>query len=327
MKIVILYNLDERLISGEYGEALAELSLKEEIEIVEKSLRNLGYEYRTIAIQNDTPILAVANLLYSLKPDCVFNLVEAINGNFQMEMALPAMLDLIGIRYTGSSALVLGLCQDKIKSKSVLREYGIRVPKTYLKWHECKFPVIVKPSHEDGSLGINSKSIAHNDVELLAAETDVEIIYQQEPLVEEYIDGREFGVGVIDFNGGPSPFPVSEIVFDGYPDGVPKIVSYNSKWNNETIEYKNSVPHCPADIDPRLAKRLQDTGLKAFEVMGCRGYARVDIRMRGKDIFVIEVNPNADCSPGSGIFTMLNAAGVPYEEFVKNLIEGALRGK
>jgi D-alanine-D-alanine ligase len=246
-----------------------------------------------------------------------------------MEMALPAMLDLMKIPYTGSGALTLGLCQDKVKSKAVMRCNGIRVPRLF-DWPQTLFvslPVIIKPLHEDGSLGINAKSVAYNAEDMINARADIEATYNQSAIIEEYIDGREFGIGVIDFNGGPTPFPVSEIVFDGYPDGIPKIVGYDAKWNNETVEYKNSVPHCPADVDSRLAKRLQDIGLKVFKLFGCRGYARVDMRMRGKDIYVIECNPNADCSPGSGIFTMLNAAGVPYEEFVKNLIEGALRGR
>ncbi len=287
----------------------------------------MGYQFRTIAISNSTSILAVANLVYCLKPDCVFNLVEAINGDSQMEMALPAMFDLMNIKYTGSGALTLGLCQDKEKSKAVLSSSGIKTPKLYKKFSKHPFPAMVKPSHEDGSLGINTKSVVYDCIEELKAVTDVEIIYHQKALIEEYVDGREFGIGIIDFDGGSRPFPVSEIIFDGYPNGVPKIVSYSAKWDNESIEYKNSTPHCPADVNPRLAKRLQDTGLKVFKLFGCRGYARIDTRVRDGKIYVIECNPNADCSPGSGIFTMLNAAGVPYEEFVKNLIEGALRGK
>jgi len=333
VKVVILYNLDERLISGEYGEALAELSLQEEIEIVEKSLEKLGYQFRTIAISNSTPILAVANLVYSLNPDCVFNLVEAINGDSQMEMALPAMLDLMKIPYTGSGALTLGLCQDKARSKAILKCGGVQTPEfevygwdTPLSDHTM-FPSIVKPLHEDGSLGINAKSVVKNHVELAIAVYNILKEYRQEAIVEEYIEGREFGIGVIDFNGGPVSFPCSEILFNGYPQGMPKIVSYNAKWNPETIEYKESIPHCPADIDKTLSSRLQAIGLKVFKLFECRGYIRVDVRVRGNDIYVIDVNCNPDISPGSGVCTVLNAAGVPYEEFVKNLIEGALRGK
>jgi D-alanine-D-alanine ligase len=329
MKVVILYNLDERLISGEYGEALAELSLQEEIEIVEKSLEKLGYQFRTIAISNSTPILAVANLIYSLNPDCVFNLVEAINGDSQMEMALPAMLDLMKIPYTGSGALTLGICQDKLKSKSIMKCNGIRVPRIF-DWPLTlfvKFPVIVKPTHEDGSLGISAKSVVYNAEDMINERAEIEVKHNQPALIEEYIDGREFGIGIIDFDGGPKPFPISEIVFDGYPGDIPHIVSYNSKWNNETVEYKESIPVCPAKIDEKLSRRLQQVGLKAFKLMGCKGYARVDVRVRGDSIYVIEVNPNPDIAPGSGIFNVLGAAGVPYEEFVKNLIEGALRAK
>jgi D-alanine-D-alanine ligase len=333
LRIVVLYNSDERLISGEYGEALAELSLKEEIDVVEGSLRSLGYEFRTIAIQNDTPVLAVANIISGLQPDCVFNLVEAIRGDYSQEMNIPALLDLMNVPYTGSNALTLGLCQDKAKSKAVLRMNGIMTP-LFKVFEEVSpmttmslFPVIVKPVHEDGSLGINKDSVVGDNAGLQEAVYKILTGYKQPAIAEEYIDGREFGIGVINYNGGPQAFPASEIVFDGYPEGTPKIVSYDAKWRGDSVEYKNSLPHCPADVDPRLEQRMRAVGLKAFKLFGCRGYGRVDLRVKDNFIYVIEVNPNSDIAPGSGIHTVLKAAGVDYPTFVKNIIEGALRGK
>jgi D-alanine-D-alanine ligase len=334
LRIVVLYNSDERLVSGEYGEALAELSLKEEIDVVEGSLRNLGYEFRTIAIQNDTPVLAVANIISGLQPDCVFNLVEAIRGDYSLEMNIPALLDLMKVPYTGSNALTLGLCQDKAKSKAVLRMGGFLTPtfqvfddkREEIRW-PWYWPAIVKPLHEDGSLGITKDSVVKNDTDLRVAVKKIHLGYCQPAIVEEYIDGREFGIGVINFNGGPQAFPASEIVFDGYPEGTPRIVSYDAKWRGDSVEYKNSLPHCPADVDPRLEQRMRAIGLKVFELFGCRGYGRVDLRVKDNFIYVIEVNPNSDIAPGSGIHTVLKAAGVDYPTFVKNIIEGALRGR
>lgn len=327
MKVVILYNLEERLVCGEYGEARADESLKEELAIIEESLRQLGYQHRSVPIQHGTNILSVANLVFDLRPDCVFNLVEAVRGNYQLEMAIPALLDLMNVPYTGSNALTLGVCQDKPKSKAIMDYNGILVPRLYHYGYWHPFPVIVKPSMEDGSLGINSRSVVFDMLHLQSACAKIETDYRQPALIEEYIDGREFGVGVIDFNGGPTPFPVSEIVFDGYPKDIPKIVSYNSKWGNGTVEYEESKPHCPADINELTSKNMQALAMKVFKLFNCKGYARVDIRLRDHKFYVIDVNPNADCAPGSGIETVLKAAGVSYEEFVKNIIEGALRGR
>lgn len=334
MRVVILFNLDARLESGEYGEALAELSLKEEIEVIEQALRNLGHDVRVIPIQDATPIVSVFNLIYGMRPDVIFNLVEAVRGNASLEMTIPCLLDLMQIPYTGSGPLALGLCQDKARTKDILIANGVRTPSYYVTsdpflthvWN--RWPSIIKPTHEDGSLGITKDSVVYCTEDLNKAIHNIKMKYRQPALIEEFIEGREFGVGIIDFNDGPVSFPVSEIIFDGYPSGIPKIVSYDSKWRNETIEYQESKPRCPADIPPDLATRLQHTAIGVFRLFGLKGYARIDVRVDADGmIYVLDVNGNADCAPGSGIHTMLTAAGMSYEEFVKNLIEGALRGK
>ena len=333
MRVVILYNHDDRLECGEYGPERADESLEEELRVVEDSLGKLGYEYRTIAISHSTPILSIANLVAGLNPDCVFNLVEAVKKNYLLEMAVPAMFDLLQIPYTGSGALALGLCQNKARAKDVMIANGVRTPPYYITsdpflthiWN--RWPAIVKPSHEDGSLGITKDSVVYCSEDLNRVVKNIETTYRQPAIVEEFIDGREFGIGIIESGGVPTPFPVSEILFDGFPDG-PRIVSYAAKWDGGSVEYNGSKPHCPADIEPDLATRLQHTAVGVFKLFGCRGYARIDTRVDADGmIYVLDVNPNPDIAPGSGVETVLKAAGVSYEEFVKNLIEGALRGR
>jgi D-alanine-D-alanine ligase len=326
----VLYNLDSRLQSGEYGEALAEISLNEEIFVVEQALKELGHEYRTIAIPDSVDIVAIANLIRGLRPDVVFNLVEGVYQNSSLEMCIPALLELMKIPYTGNGPLTLGLCQDKARSKSLMRDAGIKTPwfkvasPGELCWTKDMFPAICKPLHEDGSLGITANSVVRTYASLTMEIARINIDYHQPAIVEEFIDGREFGIGIIGSNGTALPLPCSEIVFDGYPPGVPRIVSYNSKWNPDTIEYRESKPHCPADIPEGLALRLQFMGTLVYKLFGCKGYARVDMRVRDNEVYVLECNPNCDIAPGSGAETVLKAAGISYAEFVNNIINGAI---
>jgi D-alanine-D-alanine ligase len=259
--------------------------------------------------------------------------VESLRGNSALEAAFAASLELLNIPFTGSGSIALTLCHNKGTAKAILRSNGIKTPRYCIfglgdnNFCLNNFPVIVKPLHEDGSLGITAESVVRNNSELWDRVINIRKNYGQEALVEEYIEGREFGIGVISFNGSNRAFPVSEIVFDGYPEDLPRIVSFNAKWNEDVPEYKKSVPHCPADISWNLSRRLKNTGLKVFKVFGLRGYCRIDVRVRNNKIYVLDVNGNPDIAPGSGVHTILNASKVSYTEFIQQLIEGALRGK
>ena len=332
LKVVLLYNLFERIEKGEEKDILAEDAIIEEIGAVGDAVRSLGHQCLVMAIRDE--ILTAIHWLKEIRPDVVFNLCESVYGNSCLEMNIPALLDLFRIPYTGSSALTLGLCQDKGKVKDILLSQGILTPRYKIfdrRVNHIKgniFPIIVKPLHEDGSLGISKESVVFDD-EMLARQIQYVIEkYHQSALVEEFIEGRELNVGLLETNGKVGVLPISEIDYSEFPEGVPKICGYEAKWIPESLEYQKSKPICPAPLEWVVKKRVEHLALRVFKLFGCRDYARVDMRIaRDGKIYVLEVNPNPDISPQSGMSRAIKVQEMPYVEFIRGLLERALQRK
>ena len=330
LKVVLLYNLLERIEKGEEKDILAEDAIIEEIGAVDDAVRSLGHQCFVMAIRDE--ILTAVHWLKEICPDVVFNLCESIYGKSCLEMNIPALLDLFRIPYTGSSALTLGLCQDKGKVKDILLSQGILSPRYKIFDRGVGlikgniFPIIVKPLHEDGSLGISKESVVFDD-EALARQIQYVIEkYDQPALVEEFIDGRELNVGLLEINGKVGVLPISEIDYSEFPEEVPKICGYEAKWVAESIEYQKTKPICPAPLEWVMKKRVDHVALRVFKLFGCRDYARVDMRInRDGKIYVLEVNPNPDISPQSGMTRAIKVQGMPYVEFIRGLLERALQ--
>jgi D-alanine-D-alanine ligase len=332
VKVALLYNLFERLQKGEEKDSLAEDAIVEDIGAAEEAVRSLGHQCFVMAIRDE--ILTVIHWLKEIRPDVVFNLCESVYGNTCWEMNIPSLLDLFRIPYTGSSPLTLGLCQDKGKVKDILLSQGILTPRykifdrgaDHLKGDV--FPIIVKPLHEDGSLGISGESVVFDDEALRRQIQYVIEMYRQPALVEEFIDGRELNVGLLETNGKVEALPISEIDYSEFPEGVPRICGYEAKWVTESSEYQKSKPICPAPLEEVIKKRVEQIAVKVFKLFGCRDYARVDIRLdRNGKIYVLEVNPNPDISPGSGMSRAIKAQGMTNTEFIGGLLEKALQRK
>lgn len=332
LRVVVLYNLLERLEKGEAKDILAEEAILEEIGAVEEALRSLSHQGYVLAIRDE--ILTVIHWLKEIRPDVVFNLCESVYGNACWEMNIPALLDLFRIPYTGSSPLTLGLCLDKGKVKDILQSQGILTPRYKVfdrgvnPVRGNRFPMIVKPLHEDGSLGIWKESVVYDDEALNRQIRYVVERYQQPALIEEFIEGRELNVGLFETDGKVEVLPISEIDYSEFPEGVPKICGYEAKWEAESPEYQKSKPICPAQLEPVMQKRIEQIALKVFKLFGCQDYARVDMRLdlNGK-AFVLEVNPNPDISPQSGMARAIKVQGMTYTEFIGNLLERALQRK
>jgi D-alanine-D-alanine ligase len=332
LKVALLYNLLGRIEKGEEKDILAEDSIIEEIGAVKEALHCLGHQCFVMAIRDE--IHTAIHWLNEIRPDVVFNLCESVYGNSCWEMNIPALLDLFRIPYTGSSALTLGLCQDKGKVKDVLLSQGILTPRYKIfDWGVNHirgniFPIIVKPLHEDGSLGISKESVVFDDDSLNRRIQYVIEKYHQPALVEEFIDGRELNVSLIETNGKIGILPISEIDYSEFPEGAPKICGYEAKWVPESLEYQKTKPICPAPLGWVIQKRVEHIAIMVFKLFRCRDYARIDIRMdRDGKIYVIEVNPNPDISPQSGMARAIRVQGMAYEEFIKGLLERALQRK
>jgi D-alanine-D-alanine ligase len=226
------------------------------------------------------------------------------------------------------------LCLDKGKVKDILNSQGILTPRYKIFDQGFKpmkgsvFPIIVKPLHEDGSLGISRESVVYEDETLNKQVQYIIEKYHQPAIVEEYVEGRELNVGLLETNGKVGVLPISEIDYSEFPEGIPKICGYEAKWITESVEYQKSKPICPAPLEWVMQKRVEHLAVRVFNLFGCRDYARVDMRVdRDGKIYILEVNPNPDISPQSGMTRALKVRGMTYEEFVGRLLERALKRK
>jgi D-alanine-D-alanine ligase len=185
------------------------------------------------------------------------------------------------------------------------------------------FPLIVKPTREDASVGISSASVVHDEVALAERVRHVLRNYRQPVLVEEYIEGREIYVSLLGRIGErPQVFPFFEIDFSEMPPDRPKIVSFEGKWVEESIEYRGTRPIRCEGLPPALRARVADTALRAFEAMDLRDYARMDIRLPPDGTpYVIDVNPNCDLSDLAGGFSKAaRAGGLSYKDVILRLV-------
>jgi len=326
---VVLYNaanLSE--VEGSQEKIYPSTVLREEVGATEESLREIGFNPYVLSVDHFSKELV--QTLAKIAPKFVFNLCEEINGRSELEMCVAGLLDLMGIPYTGSGPMALGLALNKFHAKQVLRAAALPSARGYLHAPGLKpirrglrFPVIVKPAHEDASLGINAGSVCHDNDRLEQQVAYIHRVYQQEALVEEFLDGREFNVSII----GPEPdvLAISEIDFGSLPEDEPRIVSYRAKWDEESAAYCGTKPICPAEIPKRLEKRIRDIALRSFRVVGCRDYGRVDMRtdVRGNP-YVLEVNPNPDISPNAGFARAARAAGFSYSDAISRIVQCAL---
>lgn len=329
-RIAIVYN---RPLPSRYNsshEEKAVLGVLPCVTAVHRALIGLGHFVNVVALA--PPHEQVKDMLASLDADIVFNLFEGFPGQPQTEAIVPEIASELGLPYTGCSGVVLRLALDKAKVKKLLLAAGIPTPDFQLlspqkmSIFRLRYPCIVKPVGEDASHGINAESVAYDYPSLQKRVKMISEAYDEQALVEEYIDGREFNVTVMG-NSHYTILPTSEIVYTLPPD-MPAILTYEAKWEPDSVYYKGTQAVCPAKVTHKIQTSIRDTALAAYRLLGCSGYARVDMRMgkTGK-INVIEVNPNPDISPDAGAARQASAAGMNYIKFIEKTVKLALEKK
>jgi len=326
----VLYNAYEP-VEGRSDEALSERAVETAAEQAASALVSQGVRAPLFPLKQS--LRELIDWVQAESPDVVVNLCEGFRGQPRFEANVAGVLELLEVPFTGNPARALFQCQDKFGAKSILQAAGLPVPQGWLVATPDElpaalpYPLMVKPNAEDASIGIDSDSVVSTPEALAERVRQVVRRYRQDALVEAYIDGREFNVGVVD-DPAPRALPVSEIVFEGFPAGVPRIVSYAAKWKEDHDLYRRTVPSCPAVLAPDLAAALQALALRAYRVMQLRGYARIDFRLDARERpFILEVNPNPDASRTAGLARAWMAGGRPYEEFWMSQLAAAVSGR
>jgi len=324
MYITVIYNKPVSSYYSGTGEEAAVKGVLTEAAAVKKALLESGY--RVASIPLSLPFEKARETLGRLKTDLVFNLFEGFPGFPESEAEICQVLSDLGVLYTGCPPQALRLALDKAETKLRLQAGEISTPDFQLLTpgtlsdFSLEFPCIIKPNSEDASHGITEDSVVSDFQELETQIGKVATQYRTgEALVEEYIDGREFNTTVTG-NTRKKILAISEIEFS-LPAELPSIITYAGKWEEESQYYKGTKPVCPARITENEKQKIIEIAEKASTITGCRGYARVDMRMdrRGR-IYVLEVNPNPDISPDSGAALQAKTIGMTYTEFIRRIV-------
>jgi D-alanine-D-alanine ligase len=328
--VVVLYNASDKLVKGEPRDLLAEQGVVACAQAVADALQRAGYQVAQVPIYNDVE-LALAP--YPLTRWVVFNLGEGLEGRLFEEARIAWALEAMGYRFTGSDGYAISRAAHKVRTKALLAAAGMPTPP----WRVFRdpaevpdaplpglpFPLIVKPVAEDASLGIGPNAVVYNPEALRHRVAYVVERYQQAALAESFILGREFNVSV--WSDPPQVLPLAEIDFSAFSDPLECIVSFAAKWLEDSFEYHHTPAVCPADVEPWLGGLITETALRAYEMIGCRGYTRVDMRVADGVPYVLEVNPNPDLSPDAGFARAACAAGYDYTAMITHILLLALR--
>lgn len=269
------------------------------------------------------------------KTDLVFNLCDNGFGNDPWkELHIPALLEVLGIPYTGAGPRCLAYCYDKFLVRGLAKELGIPVPQTFLIEEgefafrlPFPFPVIVKPNFGDSSFGITQKSVATNVEDFLEAVTDIRTRfgYDKPLLVEEFLPGKDLSCGII---GNPPDsyllLPITEEDYSALPPELPPICGFEAKWLPQSPYGK--VKSIPADLPEETKARIFDWSLRLFRRLGCRDYARFDWRLdREGTPRLLEVNPNPGWCWDGHLAAMAKYAGLTYRDMLFAILSAALK--
>jgi D-alanine-D-alanine ligase len=327
MNVTILYN--EPSLPQDHPDYLSEAGVLESVDAVEAALAQEGHRSTRLGV--GTEAAAILRAVQAIEADVVVNLFEGLGGVGAGEAQVTGVLELLGKRFTGSGSKCLALVREKALTKWMLLGAGLPSPAFHLLSADEPISLprfepllatgqaIVKPAHEDGSLGIGPESIV-SDAAALARQIDSTRERYGAVLVEQYIAGREFNVGVL---GLPEPaaLPLAEIEFI---PGIAPIVSYDAKWTREAPEFDGTPARCPANVTAELADEIRRVALAAFRLTDCRHYARVDLRVDAAGHpYILEVNGNPDISPSAGLARQIRTSGMSYDVFVCRMVEVA----
>jgi D-alanine-D-alanine ligase len=275
-------------------------------------------------------------LLRDTNPDIVFNIAEGRNGP-NREAHVPAICEFYGVPYSGSDVLTLALTLDKRRAKEVLRGHGIATPEWLVAGTSPSRPKLsslgsgpwlVKPVHEGSSKGITERALCRTPEEVSARVEAIVSEYSQQALIERFLTGREFTLGVLGNGGSARVLPLVEIRFDALPAGAAPLYGYEAKWLWDTPDRPLQIFSCPADTGALLRQQIEQTALAAYHALGCRDWARIDVRLDAEGTpHVLELNPLPGILPdpeqNSCLPKAARAAGMSYDELIQEVLRHA----
>lgn len=322
MTIGFAYNVKRIDAKQDGDDSESEYDPPKTIDAIRSAIESFGHDVVMLEATSDLP-----RLLADAPVDVVFNIAEGISGR-NRESHVPALCELIGLPYTGSDAATLSICLDKALTKKILMQHNILTPNFQVFetgkeriQKNLHFPLICKPNEEGSSKGIGDKSVVDNEEELRSAVRGIIERYKQPAIVEEYIAGREFTVGLLG-EKRPRVLPPMEIVFLDKDERRP-VYDFAVKQ-----DWKKQVSYvCPAKLTPSELRAIERVTRDTFQALDCRDVARVDLRLdaQGK-LYVLEVNPLPGLTPAfSDLVMIAQAGGIDYRMLIHDILSGAMK--
>jgi D-alanine-D-alanine ligase len=312
------------------GQEVAGAEWKTEYDVV-STLRKLGHDVKPLGVKSDLGVLRSA--VEDWKPHIAFNLLEEFDGVAVYDQNVVSYLELLHVPYTGCNPRGLMLARDKALSKKLFSFHRIPFPdfmvvpqgRTVKRPKGLSFPLIVKSVTEEASHGISQASIVQDDVKLKERVEFIHVNIGTGALIERYIEGREFYVGVMG-NGHVHVLPVWELIMDKLPDDARRIATERVKWNR-TYQTKYGIRSEEAKNLPEgKAGEIQHLAKRVYRALGLSGYARIDVRMDAAgSVYVLEANPNPQISHDEDFSDSAEKDGYPYKDLLQELLNIGLR--
>lgn len=333
-RVLCIYNTDyDAELIAESGADVS--AVQEAARAVCAAIAESGFSAELVGVHGSDVGELIARLQAD-PPDLVFNLCESMSGDVRNEVVLPALLDMLGIPYTGPGPLAILLCLHKDRTKDTLHQRGIATPEHRVlasaadvadpTLADLPYPFFLKLAHEDASVGIEASNVVHDVAALRQRCTELHAKYRQPVIAERYIDGREVNVTVMDSERGLETLPLHEISFARMPADRPRIVSYAAKWDENHVDYEGTKPVPMENLSAQLEHDIIATAVAAFEALELRDFGRVDLRIDDQGTpWVIDVNPNCDLSPDAGVARAARVAGMSYPELIGRVCSSAWR--
>src|SRR6266536_4083946 len=331
LKVAVLYDVwgEEEAPEADAADVGRKRKEKEDREEILDALGKLGHEafYHVLDGRPQS--------LYGLGKcgaDLVFNLTESYAGDDTKEMNVAAYMDLLGLTYTGAGPHAHFLAQDKATAKKMFAFHGIRTPYFATAYrgnidhaHDVKFPLIVKPQLEDGSIGIDAEAVVSSVKELMERVEYVQNEFDSPALIEEYIEGREIYAAILGSYEHTEVLPLVELDLSKLPEGTPKIASRAVKFEKDSRAYKLTKSKIAEDLDEATVQKLTETALAAYRAVKLRDYGRIDMRLTPEgEVYVIEANPNPWLSSKHEFAMAAKKSGRSYTQLIGEIVDIAI---
>lgn len=330
LRILVLMHEDLVPPDDTNGHDLATAEWKTEYDVV-ATLKKLGHEVRPLGVKSDLGVIRTA--IEEWHPHIAFNLLEEFDGVSIYDQNVVSYLELLHVPYTGCNPRGLMLARDKALTKKVLSFHRIPYPdfmvvpqgRSIKRPKELGFPLIVKSISEEASLGISQASIVEDDEKLRERVAFIHQSVGTGALIEQYIEGREFYVGVMG-NGHLQVLPVWELMMDKLPEDAKRIATQRVKWSRKYQDKYGIRSEEATNLPEGKAREIQDLAKRVYRALGLSGYARIDLRMDGAGhVYVLEANPNPQIAHDEDFADSAEKARYSYKDLLQELLNVGLR--